>query len=171
MPRHITLDPHLSVVELQQRYRQADDPVERTHFQMLWLLGSGRTTAQVAEVIGYSPHWVRQLVARYNHSGPDAMGDRRQKNPGGRPLLSPEQRAELDQALAQPPGDGGLWDSRKVADWMASRTGRTVSPQRGWDYLRLLGYSPQVPRPRHRKADADAQEQFKKNAAAVRSAG
>lgn len=171
MPRRIKLNPHLSVGELEQRYRQADDPVERTHFQVLWLLGGGRTTAQVADVTGYSPHWVRQLATRYNRGGPGAMGDRRQHNPGGRWLLSAQQRDELDRALAQPPGDGGLWDSRKVADWMASHTGRAVHAQRGWDYLRLLGYSPQVPRPRHRKADPDAQEQFKKNAAAVRGAG
>lgn len=163
MPKRIKLEPHLDADALERRYRQACDPVGRTHFQILWLLWGGRTVEQVAEVTGYSRHWVRQLATRYNGGGPEAMGDRRQGNPGGQWLLSPEQKEQLQQALAEPPEDGGLWNSTKVAAWMAQQTGQAVHPQRGWDYLRLLGYSLQVPRPRHRKADPDAQGAFKKN--------
>jgi transposase len=163
MPKRIRLEPHLDTAALEQRYRHAPDPVGRTHFQILWLLAGGRTVEQAAGVTGYSRHWVRQLVARYNGGGPDALGDRRHGNPGGRWLLSPEQKAELEQALTEPPEDGGLWSGPKVAAWMGAKTGQAVHPQRGWDYLRLLGYSLQVPRPRHRKADPDAQEAFKKN--------
>jgi transposase len=181
MPKRIRLEPHLDTAALEQRYRQAPDPVGRTHFQILWLRAGGRTVEQAAEVTGYSRHWVRQLVARhwvrqlvarhwvrqlvarYHGGGPEALGDRRHGNPGGRWLLSPEQKAELTQALTEPPQDGGLWSGPKVAAWMGAKTGRSVHPQRGWDYLRLSGYSLQVPRPRHRKADPDAQAAFKKN--------
>jgi hypothetical protein len=45
---------------------------------------------------------------------------------------------------------------------MAKQLDKPVHPQRGGDYLRLLDYTPQVPRPRHHKADAEAQEVFKK---------
>lgn len=165
MSRRIRLAAHLSVAQLEQRYRQAQAPVTRSHFQILWLLAQGKTAQATAEVTGYSPYWVGQVARRYNAEGPDALGDRRQYNPGGGWLLSDEQKAALGQALEGPPADGGLWNSKKVADWMAETTGRAVSPQRGWDYLRLLGYTPQVPRPRHLKADPQAQEDFKKNAA------
>jgi len=163
MPRKITLTDHLSVAELEQCYRQAHEPVARSHFQILWLLAQGRTAQDVAHVTGYSSYWVGQIARRYNEGGPNALGDKRQNNPGGQWLLSPEQKAELGQALTEPPEDGGLWSSTKVAAWMTQKTGQQVYPQRGWDYLRLLGYSLQVPRPRHRKADPDAQETFKKN--------
>jgi transposase len=169
MPRHGKLSEHLSVAALEQRYRQANDPLTRSHFHILWLRAQGQTTPQVAAVTGYSPHWIRTLVARYNAGGPEAMGDQRHHNPGGQWLLSPEQKAQLDQALEHPPADGGLWTSTKVAAWMRAATGRNVHPQRGWDYLRLLGYTPQVPRPRHAKADPHAQEAFKKNASGVRN--
>lgn len=165
MSRRIKLENHLSLAELERRYRQAEAPVARSHFQIVWLLAQGQTARQVAEATAYSPYWVGQVARRYNAGGPEALGDRRRHHPGGAWLLSDGQKAALQQALEQPPADGGLWNSRKVAEWMAEATGRAVPPQRGWDYLRLLGYTPQVPRPRHYKADPDAQAAFKKNAA------
>lgn len=38
MPRRITIEPHLSLEELERRYRQAKEPVRRTHYQIIWLL-------------------------------------------------------------------------------------------------------------------------------------
>jgi len=136
----------------------------RSHWQILWLLMQGHSTAEVAAVTGYSPTWMYAIVHRYNQQGPEALGDRRQHNPGKLPLLSASQRAELEQALAAPAPDGGLWTGPKVARWMSDKLGRTVHPARGWELLHLLGYRSYVPRPRHAKADAAAQEQFKKNA-------
>jgi hypothetical protein len=36
------------------------------------------------------------------------------------PLLNDIEQAQLWLALQQPPPDGGLWNGRKVADWMSS---------------------------------------------------
>ena len=164
MPRKITLKDHLSVAELEQHYRQAEAPVTRSHFQILWLLAQGKAAQAVSEVTGYSSYWIGQIARRYNEGGIAAMGDQRHHNPGGQWLLSEEQKQELEQVLQQPPEDGGLWTGPKVAAWMAKNIQKPVHPQRGWDYLRLLDYTPQVPRPRHHKADVEAQEVFKKNA-------
>ena len=165
MPRRIVLQPHLSVMELEQQYRQAREPVQRSHFlQILWLLAQGHNAQQVAQITGYTPVWIRQLAKRYNQEGPQALGDRRRHNPGGQFFLSPAQQERLKQAiLSGPPAGGGVWNSRAVAAWISQETGRAVYPQRGWDYLRRLGFTPQVPRPRHAKADPEAQETFKKN--------
>jgi transposase len=163
MPRQIKLKDHLSTDELATRYRQSTDPVARSHFQILWLLAQGKTSAQITDLTGYCPDWIRKLARRYNEGGPDAMGDQRHYNPGGQWLLSEEQKQELDLVLQQPPEDGGLWTGPKVAAWIEKKIERPVPPQRGWDYLRLLDYTPQVPRPRHHKADAEAQDVFKKN--------
>jgi hypothetical protein len=54
MPRRLVVQPHLSVDELKQLYRKALDPVERSHYQILWLLAQGKTTEQIREVTGYS---------------------------------------------------------------------------------------------------------------------
>src|SRR5207245_4140341 len=96
--------------------------------------------------------------------GPDGLDDRRHGNAGAKPLLGPEDEAALRAALAEPPADGGLWTGPKVARWMVARLGREVWPQRGWDYLRKLGHSPQVPRPRHAKAASpEEQAAYKKS--------
>ncbi len=165
MPKRLKLHPHAAPEELERRYRKARDPVERSHQQVVWLLSEGRTTREVCEVTGYSPGWVRQIAHRYNERGVEGLGDRRHANPGAasRTLLTPAQQQELAEALEAPPEDGGLWSSRKVAEWIERRTGRQgVRAQRGWEYLRKLGNTPQVPRPSQAGADPHEQAAFKK---------
>jgi transposase len=167
MPKTIKLEAHLNSKELENRYRKAHDPVLRSHYQILWLIGEGKTTSQVMEVTGYSRGWIQQLARRYNADGPEALGDRRRQNPGAkeRALLSADQQEELREALIKPPPDGGMWNSRKVGEWIERRTGHGVSQkkQRGWEYLKRLGNSPKVPRPHHKKANDSEQEAFKKS--------
>ena len=66
MPRYATVAPHLAVDELQQRYRQAHDPVARSHWHIVWLVAQGQHVPDVARLVGYSPNWVRAIVRRYN---------------------------------------------------------------------------------------------------------
>ena len=160
MAPRIGLTSHLSKEELFARYRLAKRAAEKTHWQVLWLLSQEKTSLEVAEATGYSQKWVRRLVGRYNAEGPDAMEDRRSKNPGQRRLLSVEQQGELSAALEKPAPSGGFWSGPEVARWMSEKLGRTVRPQRGWDYLRRADYTPQVPRPAHESADPELQASF-----------
>ena len=84
MPKTIKIVPYLGSEELEDRYRKARDPVERSHYQILWLISEGKTTTQVMEVTGYSRGWIQQLARRYNAHGPKALGERRHLNPGAR---------------------------------------------------------------------------------------
>lgn len=167
MPKTIKIEPHLGSEELEVRYREARDPVQRSHYQILWLIAEGKTTSEVMEVTGYCRGWIQQLARRYNARGPEALGDRRHRNPGAidRALLGADQQEELAEALSKPPPDGGMWNSRKVGEWIERKTGKMVASkkQRGWDYLKSLGNSPKVPRPQHAKADKAEQEGFKKD--------
>lgn len=158
----LKLANHLTVDELEHRYRQASDPVARSHWQILWLLGQGRLSEEIADVTGYSLTWIRTIVRRYNAEGADGVGDQRHHNPGQAPLLSPALRAELAQALEHAAPDGGVWTGPKVARWMSDKLGRPIHAPRGWEVLQLLDYRSYVPRPRHAKADAAAQAAFKK---------
>jgi transposase len=79
-------------------------------------------------------------------------------------LLTAEQQEELKEALKKPPPDGGMWNSRKVGEWIERRIGKALShkKQSGWEYMKRLGQSPKVPRSRQARADEHEQEAFKK---------
>lgn len=163
MAKRVELKTELSAEELHERYRQASEPVERTHWQILWLMKQGHAPREVAERVGYTARWVRTIVGRYNQQGMTALSNHRLTLPGVKPLLSQEQQEALEEALQKPPADGGLWSGPKVAQWMQEQLGRPIDARRGWDYLQRLGYSSHVPRPKHADADAATQEAFKKN--------
>jgi len=166
MPKTMKLEPHLGSKALENLYRKARDPVARSHYQIVRLIGEGKTTAEVMEVTGYSRGRIQQLARRYNAGGPEALGDARHRNPGAREraLLDQDQRRELAEALRKPPQDGGMRNSRKVGEWIEAKTAKAVSnkKQRGWEYSRKLGNTPKVPRPHHAKADKHEQEASEK---------
>src|SRR3954463_8702428 len=107
----------------------------------------------------------RAFAARYTAQGLQARGNLRHRN-GARPsVLKPDLLDKLKDRLCEPPPDGGLWTSPKVAAWMASELGLTrVAPQRGWEALKAIGWSVQKPRPRHpASATPEEREVFKKS--------
>ena len=54
MARRISLEPHLTIDELEGRYRSTRDPVERSRWHLLWLLARGLTAKEIASIIGYT---------------------------------------------------------------------------------------------------------------------
>ena len=141
---------HLSGIELEARYKAAADPVAKSHFHALWLLSCGYEVDEVAEILSFSPRWVRALLKRYDEGGAEVLGDQRIHNGTKPTILTPEALAALKERIKTPPDEGGLWSGPKIARWLAKFHGvRSVHDQRGWDALIAIGYSIQQPRPRH----------------------
>src|SRR3954466_6209727 len=141
---------HLSVSALEQQYRSCTDVTAARHLQTIWLLAKGHEMAEVAATVSFARRWVERLLARYNAQGPQALGELRRWNGTSPSVLKPDLLDKLKARLLEPPPDGGLWSSRKVARWMAGELGLAeVSPQRGWEALKAIGWSGQKPRPRH----------------------
>src|SRR5829696_7938637 len=93
---------------------------------------------------------MERLLVRYNAQGPQALVDLRRRNGTSVSVLRPGLLDKLKARLLEPPPDGGLWTSPKVAAWMAGELGRAaVLPQRGWEALKAINWSVQKPRPRH----------------------
>lgn len=165
MARKLPLHPHLPAPELSQRARQAPNLVEARRWQLLALVADDKTVKDAASLVGLNVYYARRVVRRYNRQGPTSLRDRRleQTPPVRPPLLSAEQQQELAHAVQGPAPGGGLWTGPDVARWIAAKTGRAqVRPQRGHDYLRRVGMSPQRPRPRHTDANPADQAAFKK---------
>lgn len=165
MPRHPHLEPHLTSKELKQRYRTSQDAIESRRYHLLWLVSKGYNIKCASLMVTLSYRYARTIVKHYNQQGAEANRNRhKERRPQGAvSLLSQEQLQALREALTHPPTDKGKWTSRKVAQWMSEKLGRKVAVQRGWDYLKRLDMTRRKPRPRHVKADALAQEQFKKS--------
>ena len=163
MPKKLSLAQHLSTKELLKKYRNARNVIQKSHYQIIWLLSTGKTPKQVVETTGYSQTWIYQLINRYNQQGEKGLGDLRASNRGKEPLLNDIQQAQLHQVLTNPAPDGGLWNGRKVAEWMSQITGKKVSRMRGWEYLKQMEYSLKVPRPEHQEISLQEQQDWKKN--------
>jgi transposase len=155
---------HLSIGELEDRYRSCADACSARHYQTIWLLAQGHTIAAVSETTSFVPRWIEELLARYNALGPKALGDLRRHNGAQPSVLKPDLLAKLKRRLREPPPDGGVWTSGKVASWMAQQLGlATLAPQRGWEALQAIGWSIQSPRPKNPKSATPEQEAaFKK---------
>ena len=145
MARRIHLQPHLSLDELEQRYRTAKEPNERTWWQILWLLAQGRTATELSAVIGYRAYWIGQIAKRYNEQGPEGMRNRRHTTSyRPAPVLSPEHQEELRAILAEAAAQNQNWTGTQVAVWMSGRLGRPVSYGLGWSYLVKLKHRPHM---------------------------
>lgn len=94
----LVIEPHLSIAELDSNYRTATDPIERTRYQIVWLLARGFMTEEVASVTGYHRDRIRKIARVYNQIGPQALIDRRRVHPGREPMLSDFEQAHLWQA-------------------------------------------------------------------------
>ena len=148
-----TVWDHLSVEELEDRFVGCEDATASRHFQVIWLLARGHTISQVSGTTAYGERWIEQLLARYNAEGPEGLGDLRRRNGAPATILKPDLLAKLRLRLDDPPPDGGLWSSRKVAAWTAGELNLTsVAPQRSWEALKAIGSSIQKPRPKNPKS-------------------
>jgi transposase len=163
MPKRIVLAEHLSEEELGQKYRQASSGIESRQFQVLWLLAQGQPTEKVSQITGYSRNWIYQLVRTYNQQGVESVGDRRRFNQGRNQILDDVEQAHLWQVLQGAAPDGGLWNGKKVADWLSELKGEPIHRQRGWEILRQMTFRLPVPRPAHSGTSPAEQEAWKKN--------
>lgn len=170
MPAHpLEITHHLPYDKIRQHERSCVSVVEREHWQILRLMsrpGYALSAAETALVVDRTPDAVRRIVRRYNTEGPDGLQDRRRGRSGRKALLTEVQRKQLFSELQRSPSDGGLWTGPKVALRVSEHAGVRVSAVTGWQYLRKLGFTLQVPRPRH-SATATEEERrvWKKNAA------
>jgi transposase len=160
---------HLSIAELEERYRSSEGVTTARHYQTIWLLAQGHTVPEVSATMSFAPRWIEELVARYNALGAVALGDRRRHNGAKPSVLKPDLLQRLAVRLKEPPADGGVWTCAKVAAWMAEQLGLAkLAPQRGWEALRAIGWSIQAPRPKNPKAATPEEEAAFKKSSPIR---
>ena len=148
---------HRTTEELEHAYRQAENPVERSRLQLLWLKSKDKTILEMIEVTGFSRTTISTLIRRYNDEGIEAILDRRKFN-GSAPALNQSQQETLFLAIRDTLPESGLWTSRKVQEYIRKQFSIEITDVCAWGYLRRLGFSLQMPRPKNAKA-ASTEEQ------------
>jgi len=60
---------HLSVAELEERYKACKDVTALRHYQAIFLLAKGHSTRQTGEITSFGQRWIEQRLERYNAIG------------------------------------------------------------------------------------------------------
>src|SRR5438270_1153041 len=150
--------------ELRREAARCRDARAARRMLALALVLEGSSREEAARAAGMDRQTLRDWVHRYNAEGLAGLRDRDRS--GRRPRLTAGQEAELVTAVEQGPDpdrDGVV--RRRRVDLRAlieARFAVRLHERSVGEVLRRLGFSRVSVRPRHPKADAAAQEAFKK---------
>jgi len=153
---------HLPLEELVRLERVEKDAARSRRLRVVILALNGFTAPAIAMSVGLSRRICQRWIYRYNEQGLEGLSDRRGRVP--RPTLTPEQEAQVCQRLEAGPTPEDQVCSLRGVDVqriLATEFGVLRSLPGVYHLLHHLGYSYLRPRPRHRRANPVAQEQFK----------
>ena len=158
-----TVQPWLSTEELQVWVREAPDKESYQRRLAVWLTEIGPFPAhQIAEWLCVSKQAIWLWVGQYNHQGPEGL-DRQGR--GGRrwAYLSLEEEETFLRRFQRQATEGKLLTAKQLHAQLVERTGRKLTVGYVYGLLHRQGWRKLGPRPRHPRADPEAQERFKKN--------
>lgn len=154
---------HLSLEQLERIERDETDARRSKRLRIVILAMRGFTAPAVAMSVGLSRRVCQRWVARFNEFGLEGLADRRGAQE--RLPLTVEQQEAMRRRLDAGPLPEDVVCSLRGADVkriLAEEFGVLRSLSAVYKILHRLGYSCLRPRPRHRKADLQAQEEFQR---------
>ena len=158
------VEPHVSVDELKRLARGEPDVRIAKRIQMVVLAIEGYTAPAIARSLGFSRRVCQNWVQRFNAAGLEGLRDKAGR--GKPPLLTQEEQQRLKHRVdAGPTEADGVCTLRgkDIQRILEQEFGKVRSIATVYYLLHQLGYSSLVPRPRHRRANLAAQEDFKKS--------
>jgi len=146
------------------------NPRVRQRLLAVRLVVMGNTVPQAAKAVGLKQRQTRNWIHRFNSEGVNGLRDRPRP---GQPVKLPRQK---EQELRERVEKGAIQKGR-ICNLRVKDIQRILREEFDADYclggtyflLHRLGFSSLVPRPRHPKADPQAQAEFKKNTARMGS--
>jgi transposase len=153
---------HLSVEEVKERMNTDARPWVRQHWWIIYnALVAPRKAQEIALHTGVSVTTVHRVISTYNRLGAAAVetpgkGGRRHEY-----LSLPEEQAFLAPFFAQAE-QGEIATVAQIQRAYEAQVGHEVDDSTIYRLLARHGWRKLMPRPRHPKADPQAQAQFKK---------
>ena len=140
----------------------ADHPRLRERLAALALIADGLSAKAVARRLGRHRGTVESWVRCFNRHGLNGLKPTFQGQPGA--IRSPDELAQLQQTITQPPRQAGLktgiWTGKVVRAFVTRRLGKSISAATARRYLHRLGFRRKRPRKRLVKANPAAQQAF-----------
>ena len=163
---NITARHAQDIDELRRLTRGEGDAKQRDRYRAALLAIEGLETEAILKALGRSRGFVQRWAYVYRDHGISAIAPKRQ--PGARPRLAADKVALFKARFEAGPAraDGGVCTLRgkDAARILEREFGVRYSLSGAYDLLHRLGYSCLKPRPRHRKSDPAAMEQWKAGA-------
>ncbi len=150
---------------LKEAYLSQEDVSIRTRLHVLWLLRRGWRITAAAEAVGVHYRSAQRWVEWYRDGGLNEVVSRKMGGVGQPLFLSEDQESKLVEEV----GGGRFRTAGEIADWIESEYGVHYKGNSIYSLLQRLGCSPKVPRPRHEKADVEAQDSWEKGSLVVHS--
>ncbi len=148
--------------ELQNRIRQEQNAKQRDRYRAALLAIEGRQTQQIIDALGRSRGFVQRWAYAYRDGGINAIVAK--SPPGLPPNISASQQRKFRERFAAGPteADGGRCTLRgtDAVRILSQEFGVNYSLSGAYYLLHRLGLSCLKPRPKHRKQDPKAQEQW-----------
>jgi transposase len=157
------VEPHVLLTELERLERREKNATRARRLRIIILALTGYTAPAIAMSLGLSRRICQRWVYRFNEHGLEGLEDLR-----GAELqspLTPEQEAQVRQRI-----EAGPTPEDEVCSLRGLDIQRILGQELGvwrslatiYHLLHRLGYSYLRPRPRHRRADLEAQQKFKR---------
>lgn len=168
----IELKLHHTKDELEQLYKKAKNPIERTRLHFLSIIRSKNSKSTQLAIsiktamkrVWMSLTWSQDTIRRYNKLWLDWIIDARKNNKRPKIIETLEQEKLKEQINTWTSPDWWLWTWPKVALYLWEILDKKVSAVTGWKYLVSLGFSLKTPRLTHEKmVTPEEKEEFKKN--------
>jgi transposase len=160
--RQATVKDHLGQEQIRGKMQESETKEQFQRWQAIYMVGKGLRAEQAADFVGVARGTIYQWVFQYNHEGPDSF---LLQGRGGRRsgLMSFQEEAEFLKSLKAEATKGEIVGAFWFRERLEKKLGCKVSKDYLYDLLHRHGWRKVIPRPSHPKADADQQEEFKKN--------
>jgi len=151
-----------TIERLAERLKQASTHSEYQRIQCVLIRATlGSTASEIAQLLGWSTATVHVIHSRWAKEG-DALFELHGRGGRRHQHLSEEQEQQLLAPFIAHAEAGGMLKVAEIQQAFQERVGKAVAPSTIYRLLDRHGWRKVVPRPRHPKADVQAQGAFKK---------
>ena len=158
-------DAETAILILQDEIRRSYEARYDHRLHAILMVAQSMSCRQVAQLLGDSPRTVAYWAKRFEAEGLSGLADA--DRPGRPSKLDQVQIQVIETALRSHPSQyglaGNLWDGKLLSHFIDQQFGIQLGVRQCQRLFRQLGFRFRKPRPLIAKADAQMQQEFKKN--------